>query len=542
MWAWVFRPRRMWGRAVAGSGRDEGLGVGPLVIVISGGSDFSSVLFCPGDETVEHTCGVATEIGEVVVNTWGDCRVQRARHKPVALERPQRLGEHLLGDAVEVPPQLSEAQGPVAQRTDDEVGPFVGDHLEHGARGAPLEEDVGRGRLVGIHEVPIYQQSAFLRKETKSPHAVSSHRKPAGASTPTRGRHIEPGDIMRAISQQTFGGPEVLGIAEMERPEPLPTEVLVCVRAVGVNPVDTSVRSGAWPLLGNPPFVLGWDVSGVVEDIGAGVTRFAPGDEVYGMPYFPRAVGAYAEFVVASSRQLAYKPAGLDHPHSAALPLAGLTAWQGLVDAAQVGEGEHVLIHGGGGGVGHLAVQIAKARGAHVTATVSRSKHAFVRGLGADQLVDYRAVDFVSHVADVDVVLDLVGGGYGERSLPTLRTGGVLVTAADPMNRPLADKAEAVGVRFAGIMVEPDHVALEALADLVDDGLLRVHLDRTFAFDDIAGAHRYVEDGHMTGKGRPHPMRLANQDPTRLEAETVDPDPLQKSPATSRIEQAGRVS
>ena len=159
-----------------------------------------------------------------------------------------------------------------------------------------------------------------------------------------------------------------------------------------------------------------------------------------------------------------------------------------------------MLIHGGGGGVGHLAVQIAKARGAHVTATVSRSKRDFVRGLGADEVLDYRAVDFASEVGDLDVVLDLVGGDYGERSLPTLRAGGVLVTAADPMNRHLADKAEEAGVRFAGIMVEPDHVALESLADLVDDGRLRVHLERTFAFDDIAEAHRYVEGGHMTGK------------------------------------------
>jgi NADPH:quinone reductase-like Zn-dependent oxidoreductase len=305
---------------------------------------------------------------------------------------------------------------------------------------------------------------------------------------------------MRVISQQTFGGPDVLKVAEVERPQPLPTEVLVRVRAVGVNPVDTSIRSGAWPLLGDPPFVLGWDISGVVEETGAGVTRFRPGDEVYGMPYFPRAVGAYAEFVVASSRQLASKPASLDHRHSAALPLAGLTAWQGLVDAAGLGEGQRVLIHGGGGGVGHLAVQIAKARGAHVAATASRRKHDFVRGLGADEVLDYRAVDFATQVGDLDVVLDLVGGEYGERSLATMRAGGVLVTAADPMNRELAAKAEQAGVHFAGIMVEPDHVALESLAGLVDDGRLRVHLERTFHFDDIAEAHRYVESGHMTGK------------------------------------------
>jgi len=305
---------------------------------------------------------------------------------------------------------------------------------------------------------------------------------------------------MKAITQKTFGGPEVLAVAEVTRPEPLPTEVLVRVRAVGVNPVDTSIRAGAWPLLGNPPFVLGWDISGTVEDIGAGVTRFRPGDEVYGMPSFPRAVGAYAEFVAASSRQLASKPARLDHPHAAALPLAGLTAWQGLVDAAHLDAGQRVLIHGGGGGVGHLAVQIARARGAHVTVTASHSKISFVRALGADEVLDYRAVDFSEAVEGLDVVFDLVGKGYGERSLRALRPGGVLVTAVDPMNTQLARQAEQAGVRFAGIIVEPDHVALEALAGLVDGGLLSVHLEHAFAFEDIADAHRLVESGHVTGK------------------------------------------
>jgi NADPH:quinone reductase-like Zn-dependent oxidoreductase len=305
---------------------------------------------------------------------------------------------------------------------------------------------------------------------------------------------------MRAISQETFGGPDVLAIAELDRPQPLPTEVLVRVHAVGVNPVDTSIRSGAWPLLGQPPFVLGWDISGVVEQIGPGVTRFGPGDEVYGMPSFPRAVGAYAEFVVASSRQLAAKPALLDHRHAAALPLAGLTAWQGLVDAANLQEGQRVLIHGGGGGVGHLAVQIAKARGAHVTATASRPKLDFVRGLGADAVLDYQAVDFATKVNDLDVVFDLVGHGYGERSLATLRPGGVLVTPTDPVNPQLADRAAEAGVRYAGLVVEPDHVGLEALAHLVDEGRLRVHLERIFGFDDTAEAHRYLEAGHATGK------------------------------------------
>jgi NADPH:quinone reductase-like Zn-dependent oxidoreductase len=305
---------------------------------------------------------------------------------------------------------------------------------------------------------------------------------------------------VRAITQTTFGGPEVLDITETTRPQPLPTEVLVRVNAIGVNPADASIRAGAWPLFGDPPFVLGWDISGIVEEVGPGVTRFQPGDAVYGMPFFPRAVGAYAEFVAASSRQLALKPTRLDHAHAAALPLAGLTAWQGLVDAGHVSAGQRVLIHGGGGGVGHLAVQIAKARGAHVTVTASESKRSFVRALGADEVLDYGSVDFTDVARDLDVVFDLVGRGYGERSLRVLRQGGVLVTAVDAMNAELARKADAAGVRFAGIMVEPDHVALDTLSEMVDDGRLTVHLERAFAFEDISDAHRLIESGHTTGK------------------------------------------
>ena len=228
---------------------------------------------------------------------------------------------------------------------------------------------------------------------------------------------------MRSIRQQAFGGPEVLELTEVARPVPLPTEMLVRVRAVGVNPVEAVIRSGQFPLLGEPPFVLGWDVSGVVEDVEPGVTRFQPGDEVYGMPFFPRAASAYAEYVAAPSRQLARKPACLSHAEAAALPLAGLTAWQALVDTAQVAAGQRVLIHGAGGGVGHLAVQIAKARGAHVIGTASAAKHDLVASLGADELIDHRATDFAADVDGVDVVLDTIGGDIARRAAPRRLAG-----------------------------------------------------------------------------------------------------------------------
>ena len=305
---------------------------------------------------------------------------------------------------------------------------------------------------------------------------------------------------MRAIMQRTFGGPEVLELSELDPPEPIPTEVLVRVTAASVNPVDAIVRAGVFPLLGPPPFVLGWDVAGVVEQVVPGVTRFRPGDRVFGMPAFPRAASAYAEYVAVPSRQLARTPDDLDDVSAAALPMAGLTAWQSLVDTADVQPHDRVLVHGAGGGVGHLAVQIAKSRGAHVVATASAGKHAFLSGLGADELVDYRTQDFETAVEPVDVVFDLIGGDYGDRSIDALRPGGLLVTAIERANTELAARTEAASRRFAGISVEPDHVGLEALARLVERGELRPHVAHALPLQDAAKAHEIVGAGSLQGK------------------------------------------
>ncbi|MFF7022915.1 NADP-dependent oxidoreductase [Streptomyces klenkii] len=302
---------------------------------------------------------------------------------------------------------------------------------------------------------------------------------------------------MRAVIQKSFGGPEVLEVVETERPTPLMAEVLVRVHASSVNPVDVAVRSGAYPLLGEPPFGVGWDISGVVEEAGAG-SRFKPGDEVYGMPFFPRAATGYAEYVAVPSRQVARKPATLDHVHAAALPLAALTAWQGLVDAAGLTEGQRVLIHRAAGGVGHLAVQIAKARGAHVTALASAPKHDFVRSLGADEVIDYRTTDYTEAVKDLDVVFD--SSSEGVRSLDVLRPGGTLVSIMEHGDRELAARIEAAGRRFAGIAVEPDYASLEAIAALVDAGRIRPHVSETFPLADAAKAHEAVGSGRTQGK------------------------------------------
>jgi NADPH:quinone reductase-like Zn-dependent oxidoreductase len=264
-----------------------------------------------------------------------------------------------------------------------------------------------------------------------------------------------------------------------------------------VNPVDVAVRSGAYPLLGEPSFGVGWDVSGVVEEAGPGA-RFRVGDEVFGMPFFPRAATGYAEYVVAPSRQVARKPAALDHVQAAALPLAGLTAWQGLVDAARVGEGDRVLIHRAAGGVGHLAVQIAKARGAHVIALASAPKHEFLRDLGADEVIDYRETDFTEVVRAVDVVFD--SNAEGRRSLSVLRPGGTLVSIMEHGDRQLAAEVEAAGRRFAGVSVEPDYASLEAIAALVDAGRIRPHIDATFPLTEAGRSHELVGSGRATGK------------------------------------------
>lgn len=302
---------------------------------------------------------------------------------------------------------------------------------------------------------------------------------------------------MRAVIQKSFGGPEVLEVVETERPEPAAGEVVVRVRASGINPVDLAIRAGEFPLLGEPPFGLGWDISGVVESAGPDA-RFSAGDEVYGMPRFPGEAVGYAEYVAAPSRELARKPASLDHVHAAALPLAGLTAWQGLVDAARVSAGDRVLVHRAAGGVGHLAVQIAKARGARVIALASAGKHDFLRGIGADEVIDYRTTDFTEAVRDVDVVFDSTG--QGERSLGVLRPGGMLVTIVEHRDEELAAKTVAAGMRFAGIPVAPDGAALEAIAELVDAGRIRPHVAEVFPLAEVAKAHELVAAGRTQGK------------------------------------------
>ena len=311
--------------------------------------------------------------------------------------------------------------------------------------------------------------------------------------------------VMRAVTIREFGGPEVLTVEEVARPEPLPTEVRVRVHAAGVNPVDWKTREGQGMAgLQTFPLILGWDVSGVVEEVGFGVTTLAPGDEVYGMPWFPRAAGGYAEYVTAPARQWARKPSSIDHVHAAAVPLAALTAWQTVVDTAHVQAGQRVLITAAAGGVGHFAIQFARHLGAQVIATASAARHQWLNELGADETIDYTTTRFEdAAAADVDVVIDLVGDAHDQtstRSLKALRPGGLLVAVPAGVSPELAAAAQAAGRRVTPYLVEPDGAALATIADLIDAGEVAVEVQETFPLDQAGAAHTRGEAGRTRGK------------------------------------------
>lgn len=308
----------------------------------------------------------------------------------------------------------------------------------------------------------------------------------------------EPG-TMRAIIQESYGGPEVLHETRVPRPEPGPGEILVAVRAAGVNPTDWKHRAQAG-FVDRLPLVLGWDVSGVVEAVGYGVTLFAPGEEVFGMLPYPHGSGSHAEYVVGPARAFTRKPTVIDHVQAGALPLVSLTAYQALIDTAGIGPGQRILIHAAAGGVGHVAVQIAKAHGAYVIGTASAPKHDLLRELGADEVVDYRTTDVAEAVDGVDMVLDPLGGETRARSVGLLRPGGTLVSLLSGGSAEEAAHAAERGVRTATMLVEADHAGMNAVADLVAAGALRPRVEATFPLAEAASAHRLGETGRTTGK------------------------------------------
>lgn len=302
---------------------------------------------------------------------------------------------------------------------------------------------------------------------------------------------------MHVIEQNSIGAPEVLELVEAPTPEPGSGEVRIKTAVAGINPVDAMVRSGALPLLGKPPFRLGWDAAGRIDALGDDVTGFAVGDRVMGLIRFPQQAGAYAQYIIAPVEHIARIPDAMTDEAAGALPLAGLTAWQALVSYGGIQSGQKVLVHAGGGGVGHIAVQIAKAYGAEVWATASAGKMEAVRSLGADHVIDYQKDDFVDS-GPFDLILDHAGGEHAGRSLDALKPGGHITMLLDA-GEDIKARAEQEGKSLVWMVVKPDAAGLTALGELASAGQLKVMLGGSFPLAQAAQAHQALA-GSPVGK------------------------------------------
>ena len=304
---------------------------------------------------------------------------------------------------------------------------------------------------------------------------------------------------MKAVRIHNYGGPEVLRFEDAPRPTPGAGELLIRVHAAAVNPVDGKIRAGymkeIFPFA--LPFIPGWDVSGVVEATGSGVSKFKKGDEVYARPDLSRN-GAYAEYVVVKEAETALKPRSIDHVHAAAIPIVASTAWQALFDRAALGQDQRILIHGGAGGVGSFAVQLAKWKGAFVVATASTRNQAFLRELGVDEPVDYEKTRFEDVVHDVDVVFDPIGGDTRARSWKVLKKGGILVSIVGPP--PSTEEAAKHGVRSAFFSAQTNASQLAEIAKLVDSGKIYPIVETVLPLAEARRAHELTEKGHARGK------------------------------------------
>jgi NADPH:quinone reductase-like Zn-dependent oxidoreductase len=303
---------------------------------------------------------------------------------------------------------------------------------------------------------------------------------------------------MKAVQIQEYGDADVLRYVDVDAPTLKADDVLIRVVGSSVNPVDWKIRAGhmkemvALPM----PAILGWDVSGVVQAVGKSVTTFSVGDEVYSRPDIARP-GTYAELVAVRASEVAHKPHTISHIEAGVLPLAGITAWEAMVTVGNVADGQRVLVHAASGGVGSLAVQIAKARGAYVMGTASSQNRALVESLGVDEFIDYHAQPFQDVAKDIDVVFDTIGGETQEASWTTMSPNGILVAITSP---PEEETARQHGVRSAFVYIGPNVPALGGLTALIERGELRPIIGAEFALADIGEAHRLSESGRAKGK------------------------------------------
>jgi NADPH:quinone reductase-like Zn-dependent oxidoreductase len=301
---------------------------------------------------------------------------------------------------------------------------------------------------------------------------------------------------MKAVRIKRYGKDEPVELAEVERPEPGSGELQVKVRAAAVNPVDWKIRDGLGEMFGlKLPLILGCEVAGTVEKAGDEVKDLTKGDEVYG--YLSAHSGGYAEYVVAPANEFVRKPKQVDFETATSVPVAALTAWQGIFDHGHLANGQRILITGASGAVGSMAVQLAKGKGAHVIGTGSGRNEEFVRGLGADEFVDYKTEKFEEHVSEVDVVFDMVGGETQERAFQTLKRGGFLVSAVNP---PSAEKAKEYGVTGAMVQMMPKADQLAEINRLVETGKLKTRVAKVLPLAEVKEALQLSASGRADGK------------------------------------------
>ena len=303
---------------------------------------------------------------------------------------------------------------------------------------------------------------------------------------------------MKAIVLHEYGGPDKLGYEDAPRPEPKDDEVLIRVMAASVNPVDAAVRSGKFVKYFNTklPLIPGMDAAGVIEKVGTKVSKLKAGDPVYAF-FTLKEEGGYAQFAVAKELEVSRKPESLTFEQAAAVPAAGSTAWQALVDEGKLDYGQTVLIHGGSGGVGHMAIQIAKARGAHVIATASTANQDFLKQLGVDQAIDYTTTKFEDVAKDVDLVLDAVGGDTLTRSYGVVKKGGIIISIAGNLDDSALKKH---GIRGVSISAAPESDTFDQLTRLIESKKLMPFISQTFPLQDAAKAQEQIQTRHTRGK------------------------------------------
>jgi NADPH:quinone reductase-like Zn-dependent oxidoreductase len=306
--------------------------------------------------------------------------------------------------------------------------------------------------------------------------------------------------LMSAATFDTYGPPGVVRWTEVAQPVPGAGEVLIRTRFAAVNPIDCATRAGRGVCVERFPGVLGWDVAGTIVALGTGVPDYREGDEVFGLPRFPQHVGCCADYVVSPASALAPIPNGVSAREAGAVPMAALTAWQALHQWPGSLDGLRVFVHGASGGVGHVAVQLARQAGAHVIATASARNREFLTSLGADEIHDYTQSPFETVVRDVDVALDTRGGPDVERLVHTVKPGGMVVSLKGGGDRPTQAVAMAKGVQVRAIMVRPDRDALIQIAERLQDRSIHIEIESEFPIAEIVRAHAAVEAGHVRGR------------------------------------------